>query len=115
RTRRAASASSLDSASMMGLIAASFTDSGREDRRRGPEDPGPPRARLRAACLLLVRYRDEPLIREREELVGMNRHATQLLVVATVIRQCPQEGVRRLLREDCMKFPVDGPALFVIQ
>src|SRR5262245_5615558 len=50
-----------------------------------------------SADLLLIGDRDEPLIREREEFIGMNGDAAHLLVVTAVVRQCPQEGVGRLL------------------
>src|SRR5207245_11778871 len=80
---------------------------------------GPPSRRRagtpRASSLLLLRGRDEPFIREREELVGMNRDPAQLLVIAAVVRQRPEERVRRLLGEERVQLPVDGAPFLVIE
>src|SRR3990172_2962550 len=72
------------------------------------------RARTRATGLTPLRF-NKPIVRVREELVRLNRHVPDLLVVRRVVRQGPEEGVRVLLGEDRVKLPVERPALFVVE
>src|SRR6267154_3616873 len=64
---------------------------------------------------LLFARRDEPLVGEREELVGVDLHAPQLLVVRAVVGERPKERVRLLLGEDRVQLAVDRPALLMVE
>src|SRR5258706_4180964 len=68
----------------------------------------------RAASFLFAR-RDEPLVGEREELVRVDLHAAQLLVVRAVVGERPEERVGLLLGEDRVQLAVDRPALLVVE
>jgi hypothetical protein len=57
----------------------------------------------------------KPFICKGEEFVWMNGHMSQFFIECSVIRQCPEEGIRILLRKDRMKFPVNGPSFFMIK
>jgi len=63
--------------------------------------------------LILLGY--VPLISKGEELVGVDTHVSELLVVGGVVRERPEERVGALLCQNGMEFAVYGPALFVVQ
>src|SRR5882762_1208635 len=126
--RSAVTASSRARTRLTGLTAANFMVSAspgaRHSEERSDEESAFPRksgsfAALRmtpprAASLLFAR-RDEPLVGEREELVRVDLHAPQLLVVRAVVGERPKEGVGLLLREDRVQLAVDRPALLVVE
>src|SRR5689334_3307012 len=97
----AVTASSRASTRLTGLIADSFM-------ARAGAGPHP------SHSLLLAR-RNEPLVREREELVRVDLHVPQLLVVRTVVGERPEKGVGLLLRQDRVQLAVDRPALLVVE
>src|SRR5258706_191668 len=64
---------------------------------------------------LLFARRDEPLVGEREELVRVDLHAPELLVVRTVVGERPKKSVGLLLGEDRVQLAVDRPALLEVE
>src|SRR3979411_1091123 len=81
-----------------------------------------PRARTRPTGLtaasfksLLLAGRNEPFVGEREELVRVDLHAPQLLVIGAVVGERPEKGVRLLLGEDRVQLAVDRAALLVVE
>src|SRR5216683_6737294 len=101
KSSSAVTASSRASTRLTGLIAESFTVSA---------GAGPHRV-----CSLLLAGGDEPLVGEREELVGVDLHAAHFLVVRAVVGQRPEKSVGLLLCEDRVQLAVDRPALLEVE
>src|SRR6266699_2223088 len=128
KSNNAVIASSRASTRQTGLIAASFMASAvlrhcHSEERSDEESAlcstksrsfAPLRMTPSPASLLFAR-RNEPLVGEREELVRVDLHAPQLLVVRAVVGERPEKGVGLLLGQDRVQLAVDRATLLVVE
>src|SRR5258706_7634136 len=119
KSSSAVTASSRASTRLRALLAASFMVTGAAGP---PPCPIEEHRRLRLSrreresrFSFLVAGRNEPLVGEREELVGVDLHAPHFLVVRTVVGQGPEKSVGLLLGQDRVQLAVDRPALLEVE